>query len=169
MKHTSLHAKGPGWRASALAGSENSEEIGYVPKRDNDAACVRFDRKLAASTEGSPTVGGCILGQVVRLGLESIQRHVVTCVVVAVKAEFCVGCVGALRWCWCQWWCVVVDCGSGGCCRYAQARPRSSKARKREAGPRGLMAVRCWLLAAHNHKLPRSLARVLRHFLLLAD
>lgn len=63
-----------------------------MPKRDDDATCVRFDRKLAASTEGSPTVGGGILG------LESIQRHVVTCVVVAVMAEFCVGCAGALWW-----------------------------------------------------------------------
>lgn len=69
-----------------------------MPKRDDDATCVRFDRKLAASTEGSPTVGGGILGQALRLGLESIQRHVVTCVVVAVMAEFCVGCAGALWW-----------------------------------------------------------------------
>ena len=93
MKRTSLHAKAPGWRVSGLAGGEDGEEIGYVPKRDGDATSVRFERELAASTEGSPTVGGCILGQAVRLG---IQRHVVACVVGAVKAEFCVGCVGAL-------------------------------------------------------------------------
>jgi len=99
-ERTSLHAKGLGWRASRLADGEGGEEIGYVPKRDDDAACVRFDRKLAASTEGALTVGGGILGQAVRLGLESIQSHVVTCVVVAVVTEFCVGCAGALLlWC----------------------------------------------------------------------
>ena len=113
-ERTSQHAKGPGWRAIGLAGGEDGEEIGYVPKRDDDATCVRFDRKLAATTEGSPTVGGgilgqtvlqglavvqgleSILGQTVLQGLESVQRHVGTCVVVAVKAEFCVECVGAL-------------------------------------------------------------------------
>ena len=37
----------------------------------------------------------------------------------------------------------VVDCGSGDCCRYAQARPRSNKARKREGGPRLLAVYVC--------------------------
>ena len=93
VKRTSLHAKAPGWKASGLASGEDSEEIEYVPKRDGVATCVRCDRKLTACTEGSPTVGRCILGQAIRRGLGGIQRHVVTCVVV-VKAEFCVGALG---------------------------------------------------------------------------
>jgi len=44
-----------------------------VPKRDDDAARIRFDRKLTAPAEGPPTVGGGILGRAVRLRLESIQ------------------------------------------------------------------------------------------------
>jgi hypothetical protein len=93
-ERTILRAKGLGWRTSRLADSEGGEEIGYVPKGDDDTACVRFDRELAASAEGSPTVGGGTLGHAVRLGLESIQRHVVACVVVAVMAEFRVGWTG---------------------------------------------------------------------------
>ena len=103
-ERTSLRAKGLGWRTGGLADSEGGEEIGYVPKRDDDTACVRFNRKLAASAEGSPTVGRGMLGQTLRLGLESIQGHVVAFVVAAVVTEFYVGWAKEWWWWWSRWW-----------------------------------------------------------------
>ena len=44
-----------------------------MPKCNDDAARVRFDGKLAAPAEGPTTVRGGILGQAMRLRLESIQ------------------------------------------------------------------------------------------------
>ena len=128
-----------------------------MPKRDDDTARVRFDGELAASAKGSPTVGGDALGQAVRLGLESIQRHVVACVVAAM-AKFCVG--------WARGVVMVVSVVVTVVVVVThKLGRRSSGATQREAGPRGRL-VHCWQNTIPNDfSLP---ARSLRHISILS-
>ena len=93
-----------------------------MPKHDGDAVRVRFDRKLAAPAEGPPTVGGGILE------IESIQWHVVTCVVAALMAGFCVGWAGSGN-----------DSSKGS--RYCYAQASATQPQGKEASVSGVFSV----------------------------